>query len=76
MMNEKQFKEALEKQNILLTDQMLEQFDLYFKLIDEYNKVMDLTAIKEKDEIYERHFYNSLTIAFNDDFNNLHLCDV
>lgn len=75
-MNIEQFKEALEKQNIILTDRMLEQFDLYFKLIDEYNKVMDLTAIKEKEEIYERHFYNSLTIAFNDDFNNLHLCDV
>ena len=76
MMNVEQFKLALKKENIELTDQMLEQFDLYFKLIEEYNKVMDLTAISGKEEIYERHFYNSLTIAFNDNFNNLHLCDV
>lgn len=75
-MNVEQFKLALKKENIELTDQMLEQFDLYFKLIEEYNKVMDLTAISGKEEIYERHFYNSLTIAFNDNFNNLHLCDV
>ena len=37
---------------------------------------MDLTAISGEDEVYDRHFYNSLSIAFNDDFNGLHLCDV
>lgn len=70
-----EFKEALEKVNICLTDQMIEQFDMYFKLILKYNKVMDLTAVND-DEIYERHFYNSLTIAFNNNFNGLSLCDV
>lgn len=76
MINKANFKEELEKQNIILTDQMIQQFDLYFKLIDEYNKVMDLTAIIDEDEIYDRHFYNSLSIAFNDNFNNISLCDV
>lgn len=66
----------LKLENIELTDQMIEQFDLYFKLIDEYNKVMDLTAVSEEDDVYDRHFYNSLTIAFNKNFNGLHLCDV
>ena len=76
MINKETFYEELQKVNITLTDQMQNQFDLYFKLIDKYNKVMDLTAIKSEDEIYDRHFYNSLTIAFNDNFNNIHLCDV
>lgn len=76
MINKVNFKEELAKVNIALTDQMVEQFDLYFKLIDKYNKVMDLTAISGEDEVYDRHFYNSLSIAFNDDFNGLHLCDV
>lgn len=76
MVNKNSFKEELAKQNIILTDRMIEQFDLYFSLIDKYNKVMDLTAITKEDEIYDRHFYNSLSIAFNDDFNCLHLCDV
>ena len=76
MINKENFKEKLTEVNIILTDHMLEQFDLYFKLIDKYNKVMDLTAISSEDEIYDRHFYNSLTIAFNENFNGLHLCDV
>ena len=76
MISKQTFKEELAKVNITLTDQMVEQFDLYFKLIDQYNKVMDLTAISGEDEVYDRHFYNSLSIAFNDDFNGLHLCDV
>ena len=76
MINKTIFKDELAKNNIILTDQMMNQFDLYFKLIDKYNKVMDLTAVNGEDEVYERHFYNSLSIAFNDDFNNLHLCDV
>ena len=76
MISKQTFKEELAKVNITLTDQMVEQFDLYFKLIDKYNKVMDLTAISGEDEVYDRHFYNSLSIAFNDDFNGLHLCDV
>ena len=76
MINKVNFKEELAKVNITLTDQMEKQFDLYFKLIDKYNKVMDLTAISGEDEVYDRHFYNSLSIAFNDDFNGIHLCDV
>ena len=76
MISKQTFKDELAKVNITLTDQMVEQFDLYFKLIEKYNKVMDLTAISGEDEVYDRHFYNSLSIAFNDDFNALHLCDV
>ena len=76
MVTKLNFKEELAKVNITLTDQMVEQFDLYFKLIEKYNKVMDLTAISGEDEVYDRHFYNSLSIAFNDNFNGLHLCDV
>ncbi len=74
-MNEQEFKEALLQKNIILTDEMLNQFHQYFDLINKYNQIMDLTAVSQ-DEIYERHFYNSLTIATNHSFNNLHLCDV
>ena len=61
MINKVNFKEELAKVNITLTDQMEKQFDLYFKLIDKYNKVMDLTAISGEDEVYDRHFYNSFS---------------
>lgn len=74
-MDKIEFVNLLKKQNIELTDQMISQFDMYFNLIVKYNKVMDLTAVSD-DQIYERHFYNSLSIAFNDNFNNKSLCDV
>ena len=67
-MDKIEFVNLLKKQNIELTDQMISQFDMYFNLIVKYNKVMDLTAVSD-DQIYERHFYNSLSIAFNDNFN-------
>lgn len=74
-MNIVEFKEALKEKNIILTDNMLKQFQTYYDLIVSYNKVMDLTAISD-DLIYERHFYDSLSIAFNKDFNDLNFCDV
>ena len=74
-MDKIEFVNLLKKQNIELTDQMISQFDMYFNLIVKYNKVMDLTAVSDE-EIYERHFYNSLSIAFNDNFNSKSLCDV
>ena len=76
MITKQNFKEELSKQNIIITDQMVEKFDKYFHLLEKYNQVMDLTNVIEEDEVYDRHFYNSLTIAFNKDFNNLSICDV
>lgn len=74
-MNVQQFIDKLKENNIVLTDEMVDKFDKYYNLLIEYNKVIDLTAVSD-DEIYERHFYNSLSIAFDENFNNLHLCDV
>ena len=37
---------------------------------------MDLTAVSEENDVYDRHFYNSLTIAFKNNFNGLSICDV
>ncbi len=72
-----EFIKALESKNIHLTDKMLEQFETYYQMLDEYNKVMDLTNIIEKEQVYERHFYDSLSVCFTGiDFNNHTLCDV
>ena len=42
--------ESLVKHNITLSDKQLEQFKYYRELLQEYNKVMNLTAIIETDE--------------------------
>ena len=40
-------KRSLEKIGIEITDQQKEQFDAYHKLLEEWNKVMNLTGITE-----------------------------
>jgi len=71
------FIKELESLNISLTDKQLEQFDKYYNLLIEYNKVMNLTGITDKDEVYLKHFYDSLTLVKAYDFNKeLSICDV
>ncbi|MBP3921236.1 MAG: 16S rRNA (guanine(527)-N(7))-methyltransferase RsmG [Bacilli bacterium] len=57
------FIEELKKINIEITDTQLIQLDKYYELLIEYNKVMNLTGITEKKEVYLKHFYDSLTIS-------------
>ena len=49
--------------NIELSDQQLAQFDTYYKYLVEKNKVMNLTAITEKDEVIDKHFIDSIMLA-------------
>ncbi|WP_028778267.1 16S rRNA (guanine(527)-N(7))-methyltransferase RsmG [Shimazuella kribbensis] len=46
-----------------LSSSQLEQFAVYYRLLVEKNKVMNLTAITEEQEVYIKHFYDSLTIT-------------
>ena len=57
------FIEELKKLNITPTEKQLEQLNKYYELLVEYNKVMNLTGITEKEEVYLKHFYDSLTIS-------------
>ena len=43
-----------------LTDQQKEQFERYFELLVEWNEKINLTAITDKDEVYLKHFYDSI----------------
>ena len=62
-MNKDKFIIELEKLGIELTDTMLVQLEKYYEMLIEYNKVMNLTGITEKNEVYLKHFYDSLTIS-------------
>lgn len=50
----------LQQHNVELSETQIEQFKIYRELLQEYNKVMNLTAIIETEEIYIKHFYDSL----------------
>ena len=54
------FYSLLDQQNIILTDQQKFQFERYFELLVEWNQKINLTAITEKEEVYLKHFYDSI----------------
>lgn len=71
------FKEELLKLNIELSDEASSRFDLYYKRLIAVNEVMNLTAITEEQEVYNKHFLDSLMIVKALDLNKeFTLCDV
>lgn len=76
-MNQDKFILELSKLNINITPLQLQQLERYYELLIEYNKVMNLTGITDKEDVYLKHFYDSLTITKVIDLNNYStLCDV
>ncbi|EHJ55962.1 ribosomal RNA small subunit methyltransferase G [Streptococcus urinalis FB127-CNA-2] len=51
---------ALENAGIILSQKQKEQFETYFKLLVEWNQKINLTTITEKNEVYLKHFYDSI----------------
>ena len=59
----REFIENAAKIGIDLNEKMLSSFDLYYKNLLEWNAVMNLTAITEEKDVFEKHFLDSLTIT-------------
>ena len=47
---------------IQLTDQQVDQFFEYYRLLVQWNEFMNLTAITEMEEVMEKHFVDSLAL--------------
>jgi 16S rRNA (guanine527-N7)-methyltransferase len=63
--------------NIELSEQQLKQFDIYYKFLIEYNEITNLTRITDEEEVYYKHFYDSLTIVKSIDMHKINtLCDM
>ena len=75
-MNIEQFIQILEQKGIVLSQKQLQQFEIYYQTLIEWNQKMNLTAITNKEEVYLKHFYDSLTISFDFQLNNQTLCDI
>ncbi|MGM8365464.1 16S rRNA (guanine(527)-N(7))-methyltransferase RsmG [Virgibacillus sp. W0181] len=76
-MNVQRFVEALHEQGIELTEEQINQFELYFQTLVEWNAKMNLTSLVSKEDVYLKHFYDSISSAFYYDFTKpLHICDV
>lgn len=62
-MTNEEFYNYLKNDGIVLNEKQKNQFEKYFEILVEYNKVINLTAITEKKEVYLKHFYDSYTLS-------------
>ncbi len=70
-MNENLLKDKAREIGIELTDHQIDQFNEFYRLMVEWNKVMNLTGITEYDEVVEKHFIDSLSIVKVLDIHNV-----
>lgn len=76
-MKQDNFIQELKNLNIQLTETQLFQLETYYEMLVEYNKIMNLTGITEHDEVFLKHFYDSLTIVKIIDLNTVEsFCDI
>ena len=76
-MTEKEFIEEVKKLGILPVKEQLQQLEKFYRLLIEWNQKINLTRITEKEEVYLKHFYDSLTIVKEIDLSKVDtLCDV
>ena len=76
-MTKDQFIAALKELNITLSPEQQQKLDQFYHLLVEWNKKINLTRITSEEDVYLKHFYDSLTIVKVVDLNKVHtLCDV
>ena len=75
-MNKEEFLKELKEINITPTEYQLQQLEKYYQILVEENNKYNLTNITEKDQVYLKHFYDSLTLTKIIKLNNQHLCDI
>ncbi len=54
--------EGLQRMDLKLSDQVIDQLMTYLNLVEKWNRVYNLTAIRERDEMIKLHFLDSLSI--------------
>jgi len=71
------FIRELKKLNIEIDDEIIKKLEIYYELLVEQNELYNLTAITKKEDVYLKHFYDSLTLVKVIDFSkSFSLCDV
>lgn len=75
-MNKEIFMKELKKLNIELKETTLAMLNEYYSILKEENQKYNLTRIIEEDDVYLKHFYDSLTITKIIDINNQSICDL
>ena len=62
-MNLDEFKVEVEKLGIKVTEEEISKLEKYALLLKDWNGKINLTAITEKEQVFLKHFYDSLTLV-------------
>ncbi|MUG47882.1 16S rRNA (guanine(527)-N(7))-methyltransferase RsmG [Paenibacillus woosongensis] len=60
-----EFQSMLRDHGIEVNAEQLTQFETYFKELVSWNEKMNLTGITEREQVYVKHFYDSISLAFH-----------
>ena len=74
-MNEIEFVKECNKINIDIDEDIINKLNKYKELLKEWNEKFNLTTIIKDDDIYLKHFFDSIYICSVEDFNNKKVCD-
>ncbi|MFD0961759.1 16S rRNA (guanine(527)-N(7))-methyltransferase RsmG [Paenibacillus chungangensis] len=58
------FEAKLGERGVKLSPQQWSQLVIYYETLVEWNSVMNLTGITERDAVFEKHFYDSISLSF------------
>lgn len=75
-MNKEEFIKETKKIGIELNNQILKDLEAYYNILKEENTKYNLTRIISQEDVYLKHFYDSLTITKIVDINNQSICDL
>lgn len=76
-MNIDEFKDEISKIGIEYDNDKLLKLEKYYELLIDWNNKINLTAIVDKEQVYLKHFYDSLTLFKIVDLNKIDsLCDL
>ena len=76
-MTNNEFIEALKELGITPNENQLKQLEEYYNLLVEWNNKINITTITKKEDVYLKHFYDSLTIVKAIDLNKVNtMCDI
>ena len=75
-MNKEEFIKEIKDLGIELDAQILKDLEEYYNILKEENQKYNLTRIINKEDVYLKHFYDSLTITKIVDINTQSICDL
>lgn len=77
VMNKEEFYEAIKELGIKLNENQKQTLEKFYQILIKENEKINLTRIVEKEDVYLKHFYDSLTIVKVVNLTKVNtLCDV